>query len=240
MAIPGGLKIVVTLAALPFLLFPATGIAQKEKKSSRLEGEFRISVSGREIGFEKYTLAISENAITSSSVLELRISGEGNQKIALSTKLEMDEQYNPRSYELQSEVNGKRGTIKGSFAPNQVIFDYVSDGNPVRNGLLLGDRCTVLDTNIFHHFIFLARLFKYGSREKSQTFEVVIPQEKETGTLLISELNKESIEIKGKKISTTHLLIDSGSMRIHMWVDSERTPRKISVPEKGIEVLQNN
>jgi hypothetical protein len=37
----------------------------------------------------------------------------------------------------------------------------------------------------------------------------------------------------------THLLVDSGLLQIHLWVDADRIPRRISVPEKGIEVLQN-
>ena len=46
--------------------------------------------------------------------------------------------------------------------------------------------------------------------------------------------------IKGKKAGVNHLLLDSGSLQIHLWIDNERIPRKISVPDKGIEVLHGN
>lgn len=232
-----GLIVVMTTA---FVWLTFGGMIQKGAKVSREEGEYKIFASGREIGAEKYAVVASANGVTSTSFLEFRNPGSGPQRIRLETKLEMDGNYVPRSYDLKSEVDGQKGSIIGQFAPNQVIFEYSGGGRSVRNGLLLGNRFTVLDTNVFHHFIFLARLFKYGAGANPQTFDVVIPQEKDTGTLKIRELNKETIVSKGKKVNTTHLLVDSGALQIHLWVDNERVPRKIAVPDKGIEVQYSN
>lgn len=231
---------VVALTAVSFSLLATGGAAEADKKVSRQEGEYRIFLSGREIGVEKYLVVTSDDAVTSSSTLDFRNPGAGRQKVTLKTRLEMDRQYVPRSYELESEVDGQKGSIRSEFSPNQVIFEYSGNGASYRNGLLVGDRYTILDTNAFHHFIFLTRLFKYDSGDKPQTFDVVIPQERETGMLKITELKKETILIQGKKISTAHLLVDSGSLQIQLWVDSERIPRKIAVPGKGIEVLHSN
>jgi hypothetical protein len=216
------------------------GAVQKDKKAQRLEGEYKIYSSNRELGTEKYMMIATRDAVTSSSVLEFRNPAAGPKRIALESKLEMDEKYLPRSYELKTDVDGERGGIRGQFAPNQVIFEYSGGGKSVRSGLLLGNHFTILDTNVFHHFIFLARLFQYGSGDKPQAFEIVIPQEKETGTLKIRELDKETILIQGKKYNTTRLLVDSGALKIQLWVDGNRIPRKIAVPEKGIEVLHSN
>ena len=226
------------LAASALLLL-ASGVAS-EKKAARLEGEYHIVSSGQEIGVERYALETSAAGIKSMSLLDLHNPGTGLKKVSLETRLEMDAQYVPRDYELKSDVDGEKGTMRGSFAPNQVIFEYSSKGVSFRNGLLLGSRYTILDTNVFHHFIFLARLFKYKEGKTPQTFEVLIPQEKDTGTVSITELNKETLLIKGKKASVSHLLLDSGSLQIHLWVDNERIPRKISVPGKGIEVLHGD
>jgi len=231
-------KFMAGLAASAFLLLPA-GVAV-EKKATRLEGEYHIVSSGREIGVEKYVIETSADGVKSSSLLDFNNPGAGPKKASLETRLETDEQYVPRSYELKSEVDGEKGTIRGSFAPNQAIFEYSGKGVSVRNGLLVGNRYTILDTNVFHHFIFLARLFKYNDGKTPQVFEVLIPQDKDTGTVRITELNKETILIKGKKAGAHHLLLDSGTLQIHLWVDSERIPRKISIPDKGIEVLHGN
>jgi hypothetical protein len=120
-----------------------------------------------------------------------------------------------------------------------VIFEYSGGDRSQRSGLLLGDRVTVLDTNVFHQFIFLTRQFKYGGGAAPQNFEVVIPQEKETGILKIRELGKEDIVVKGKKYGTTHLRVDSDALQIHVWVDGNHVPLKIAVPDKQIEVILN-
>ena len=217
------------------------GALQKDRKASRQEGEYGIYIAGKQIGTEKYVLASSEEgSVTSSSILDFRDPGDARKKVTVETKLEMDGQYLPRNYELKSDMDGQKGTIRGSFAPNQAIFEYSGSGRSQRQGLLVPGRYTILDTNLFHHFLFLTRLFKYGNPGAPQTFDVVIPQEKDTGALRISELQKETLLINGKKVDATHLLIDSGAMRIQLWVDSNRVPLKIAVPEKGIEVVHND
>ncbi|MBP1599730.1 MAG: hypothetical protein H6Q05_5107 [Acidobacteria bacterium] len=216
------------------------GAPQKGKKDSRQAGEYGIYVAGKHIGTEKYVLASSEGSVTSSSTLDFSDPSDARKKVTVETKLEMDGQYLPRAYELKSDMDGQKGNIRGRFAPNQAIFEYSGSGKSQRQGLLVPERYTILDTNLFHHFLFLARLFKYGNTGAAQTFDVVIPQEKDTGALKISELQKETLLINGKKVDTTHLLVDSGTMRIQLWVDDNRVPRKIAVPEKGIEVVHKD
>jgi hypothetical protein len=230
----------IALAAISFLGLAPGSSFEKDNKAEHKEGEYKIYSSGKEIGTEKYVMIVAPDAVTSISTGDLRNPAGGPQKIMLTTKLEMDGSYMPRRYELKSDVDGQQGSIRSEFAPNQVIFEYSGGGRSFRDGLLLGDRFTMLDTNVFHHFIFLARLFKYNSGAKPQTFEVVIPQAKETGTLRMRELNKETILIKGKRFSAIHLLVDSGALQIHLWVDSDHIPRKIAVPDKGIEALHGN
>ncbi len=240
MSVFAAAKSLIVLSTMLFLGTAASGAAEGGPKPSRLEGEYSIFASGKEIGSEKYTVLISAETVTSTSTVEFRNLGGGPKKVHLETKMEMDANYVPRSYELKSDVDGQNGRIVGQFSPNQVIFEYSGGGRSDRSGLLLGKQFTILDTNVFHHFIFLARLFNYDNGSKPQTFDVVIPQEKDTGTLKIRELNKESILIKGKKVSTVHLLVDSGTVQIHLWVDNNHIPRKIAVPDKEIEVQQSN
>ena len=215
------------------------GPAVGEKKSQQEEGEYRIYFSGRQIGTERYAISASGESVSSNSILDFRNPGETNQKVHLESKLEMDANYVPKSYELRSDVDGKKGAIRGIFSPNQVMFEYVSSGSPNKQGLLVGKEYTLLDTNLFHQFAFLARRFKYGSREKLQRFEVVIPQESDSGILKMSETGQETIQVQGKKVATRHLLADSGSILIHLWVDDRRVVQKISVPTRGIEVVRN-
>ncbi len=229
---------VFLIAAVGLLLASVNAAEASDAKISREEGEFKIFIAGKEIGTEKYIIVTAEDAASSSSVLEFRNPGETHQKVHFTTKLDMNAQYVPRSYELKSDVDGKKGSIVGLFKPNEVIFEYHSEGNPRRSGLLVGDQFTVLDTNIFHHFVFLARLFNFDSKEKSQKFEVVIPQEPDSGFLRIADSGKESIVVQGKKIETHRLLADSGALKIQLWVDDQHTLHKIVVKDREVEVIR--
>jgi hypothetical protein len=211
-----------------------------EKKGSNESGEFRIFSGGREVGTEKYAITGVGDSITSISTLQFRNPGENHQKITLETKLEMNARYVPKSYTLKSEVEGKTGTIIGEFGPNQAMFAYdTGSGSPRKSGLLVGNEYTLLDTNIFHHFIFLARLFNYDRKEKPQKFEVVVPQEQESGFVSITEVAKEEIDVRGKRVSTRHLQLDSGALQIQIWVDNQRDIQKIAVPGRGLEVQRS-
>ncbi len=234
------IKLILTLAVSSTVLAPYTRSIDGEQKAVREEGQYKIYAAGREIGVENYTIVTAGNKVTSSSSSSFSNPGDKGEKVTVETRLEMDAQFLPQAYEVKSAVGGDKGTVRGNFAPNQVIFDYNGNGVSARSGLLVSARYTILDTNTFHHFIFLARLFKYGSGDKPQTFDVVIPQEKDTGTLKISEVGEETVVVGGKRATATHLLIDSGSLQIHLWVDSRHIPLKIALPGKGIEVLRSN
>ncbi len=224
----------------PFLLlFLTSGVAIAWQKGAQESGEFRIYSGGREVGSEKYAITGSGDVITSASTLQFRKPGEKNQKITLESKLEMNGKYVPKNYTLKSDVDGKTGMIAGEFGPNQAMFSYdVGAGQPRKSGLLVGNEYTLLDTNLFHHFVFLARLFDYDKKDKPQRFEVVVPQEQDSGFVSISEIGKEDIEVRGKKVNAHLLQIDSGTLKIQMWVDKQRIVQKITVPGRGIEVLR--
>ena len=207
------------------------------QKIAREEGEFKIQLSGSEIGSEKFIILTSDAATTSSSTLEFRNPGEKRQRVQIETKLEMDGRFVPRSYLLKSDVEGKKGTILGNFTPNQAMFEY--GGGAQKSGLLVGADFTILDTNIFHHFIFLARLFKFGSRDKSQRFEVVIPQERDSGFLNVREMPKETLTLRGRKLDAHHLQLDSGALQIQLWLDNGHILQRISVPSKGLHVIRD-
>lgn len=227
------------LAAAVLICAMALASEGQKQKDFRETGEFKIYVAGREIGTEKYVILSSGDTITSSSTLDFRNPGERHQKIQLETKLEMNSRFVPRNYLLKSDVDGKEGTIQGEFGPNQAMFSYVAaDGSPRKSGMLVGNEFTVLDTNIFHHFIFLSRRFNYGSKDKAQRFEVIIPQEQDSGFVMVSQLGKETLTVRGKKIETHHLQVDSGSLQIHLWIDNRHVLDKISVPDREIEVLR--
>ena len=157
----------------------------------------------------------------------------------METELVMDNQLAPRSYLIRTDVGGQKGAMKASFDQGEASFEFLAGGIPRKSGLLVGDRCLVLDTNVFHHFVFIARIFDFDSQDKSQSMEVVIPQEMDKGTLRVSDLGVEKTSIRGRNRALHHLKADTGSVLIELWVDDQHTLYKIAMPAKGIEVLRD-
>lgn len=209
-----------------------------KKKPAAEDGEFVIFYSAREIGSEKFAIQAAAESVTSSSVLEFRNPAAPGQQVRMETKLEMNGDYVPRAYLLKTDVDGVRGSITGNFAPNQVMFDFEGKGTNRRSGLLLPSRYTMLDSNIYHHFIFLVRLFDFDSKEKTQRFEVLVPQEDDSGVLKVSELRRAELELRGKKREVRVLQAASDALQLQLWVDKDGVLQKISVPSKGLEVVR--
>jgi hypothetical protein len=210
-----------------------------EQKAFREEGRFNIYVAGKEIGQEKFSIQSSGDSIASRSSLSFRDPANNRQNVKMDTDLTMDSRFIPRSYQVRTDANGQKGMLKGTFAKGQAEFEYLAGGSPKKTGLLVGDRYLILDTNVFHHFIFIARSFDLNSKEKSQSMEVVIPQEFENGLLQVSNLGSEKLSVSGKNREVHHLRADTGLVQIDLWVDDNRVLCKIALPAKRIEVVRN-
>jgi hypothetical protein len=223
--------------ALLLLGFLEPAIGAKEAKLRPEEAQFKICLDGKEIGQETFSISVSGDAINSHSVVEFRNLGSKRQKVQMESQLGMDSYYQPKTYQLRTDVDGQKGTINGTFGKGEATFEYRGSGNPRQRGLLVGDSYTVLDTNIFHHFIFIARLFDL-STGKEQSIEVVIPQELDGGFLKVRDSGIDRQQIGGKKMDLHHLKADSGLLQIDLWVDDQRTLFKIAVPAKKIEVFR--
>jgi hypothetical protein len=222
------------------ILVSAGGIQTAAKDAVQEQGEFKILVDGKEIGTERYVLAVAGESASSTSILDVKNPANAGKKEHMESKLDMDGQFRPLNYRLTKDVDGKKLSIVGFFSPNQAMFEYSSGTVPIKKGLLVGNDYTILDTNLFHHFVFLVRLFKFDSKEKIQRFEVVIPQAIDSGILKVSEMDRETLVVKGKKTETRRLQIDSGALLIHLWIDKQRVLQRISVPGSSIEVLRES
>jgi len=211
-----------------------------EKNASREEGQFSIYVSGREVGREKFSIQSSGDSSSSSSSMSFRDPANKRREFKIDTELSMDDKLVPLSYQLRTEADGKKGVVKAVFVPGQQAkYEYDAGGGPRETVLLVGERYSILDTNVFHHFIFVARLFDFDSKEDRQSMQVVIPQELMNGVLKISNVGLEKISVRGKERELHHLRADSGSVKIDLWTDDHCIVYKIAFPFKGIEVIRN-
>jgi len=208
-----------------------------DRKSSSEEAKFDIYVAGEKIGQEKFSIKRSMDSIQSSSDMNFRDPGRRNQRIKIETKLTMDPEYLPKTYKLNSEIDGRKVTMTGTFVSGQANFEYRLDGIPRQRGLLVGDNFIMLDTNVFHHFVFVAQLYDFET-DNSRSMEVIIPQALANGIITIAGAGIEETSVGGKKRKLHHLIVDTGSLLIDLWMDSQKTLYKIALPAKGIEVIR--
>jgi hypothetical protein len=230
-------QLAIVLSAFTVLM--TTGVKGMDNKSGIEEGQFAIRVAGKEIGAESFSIASSGDSTSSSSILDFHDPASRNRRVHLETQLNMDGRFLPLAYQLRFDLEAQKGSIVGKFTPGQVLFETRENGNTKRSGLLVGDRYSILDTNVFHHFIFIARLFNFDSKEKTQSFEVIVPQELNSGILRVSDAGMEKIPVQGKTRNLHHLRVDSGMLVIDLWVDDQHVLYKIALPDKQIEVIRN-
>jgi hypothetical protein len=220
------------------LWFMAVGLVAAPARETNDEGTFRILVGGREIGSEKYALTVSGDTARSTSTLDFQNPSGMPRKLHFESELEMDATFHPTHYKLKTDVDGRTNFLVGTFSPNEAMFEFGVAGAPRKAGLLVSKDYTMLDTNIFHHFIFLVRLFNFEASEKVQKFEVVIPQETDSGVLRIQQAGHESLAVGGRKHDLRKLAVDSGEKKIELWADpKDRRLYKIAVPAQRIDVL---
>lgn len=189
-------NLILALPLLAFLLPPGYG---GDKKPSHEEGRFDIYIAGKEIGEEQFSIQDSGDSVSSNSIVNFRDPGNQNRGVRIETQLNMDDKYMPRTYQVRTNIAGQKGAMAGTFVPGQAMFEYQANGNPRKSGVLVGDRYVILDTNVFHHFVFIGRLFDFAGAGKAQSLDVVIPQEMDSGILQISDAGIEKISVRGEK-----------------------------------------
>ena len=216
------------------ILCPVYG---SDKALSSDEARLDIYVAGKEIGQEKYAVEVFEDSIHSKSNLNFRDPGRENKRVRIETELIMNRDYIPQSYQLQTDIDGRKVTMAGKFVKGQANFEYRLDGIPRKRGLFVGEHYTLLDTNVFHHFTFIVQRFAMASNKLS-SMEVIIPQELSNGILKVIDAGIEETSLRGKKRNLRRLKVDSGALIIDLWVDEHNTLHKIELPVKGIEVVR--
>jgi hypothetical protein len=210
-----------------------------DKMPSQEEGRFSIYVAGKEIGQEKFLVERASDSVSSKSTANFRDPAGSHESVQIETQLKMDGQYMPQTYQVRTVIGGRKQMIRGTLIPNQATFEYQTGGVPGKSGLLVGDRYVILDTNVFHHFIFIARQFHLSGVGKAESIEAVIPQEMDTGILKIIDVGTEMVSMRGKNRELHHLKADSGSLLIDLWIDEERVLYKIALPAKQLEIIRH-
>lgn len=111
-----------------------------EQKTFREEAQFEIRVAGKEIGQEKFSIQGTDDSVRSHSTMSFQDPANSRQNVKMETELMMDERFVPTSYQLQTDVSGQKGIMRGTFASGQASFEFTAAaGRPAKQGSWSGN-----------------------------------------------------------------------------------------------------
>jgi len=239
------LSATLVLLAAPFLVSahsvsaqPKNGTANAApngaaKNSTALtadKGSFRILVSGQPAGKEDFEIKPSNGGWTVQGNSEIQ-STDGTTRV--SGTLELHADGTPERYEWSTQ-GAKKASAAIVFNGGKATIELHLDGaRPYTQEFTFDSpRVVVLDNNLYHQYIVLARLY---DRDKGglQSFAVLVPQELTPGTVTVESLGTQGVD--GKKLE--QLRVKSEDLEINLLLDGQKLVR-IVAPESNAEILR--
>lgn len=230
--------VLVTLAAVCSL--PATNgsAANRAPASAGLKsgplfapekGNFKILVSGQQIGKEEFEIGPSGGGWFAKGNSEVQ-TADGMTKVSGSLQLNADG--TPASYEWSTQGSKKAGA-NITFSGSTATIDLRLEGRRpfTQQFTFQSPQIAVLDNNLYYQYAVLARLY---DREKkgAQTFSVLVPQELTPGTLTVESLGEQNSG-GGKKME--ELVVKTEDLEVDLFLDGGKLMR-IVAPSTNAEI----
>jgi hypothetical protein len=244
-----GPRIVSSLVVITFALWPCagmTGIAQNKKSgtaapllySGNESGTFRIYFGGAEIGQEKFQITESGGSVKASAETRLTIERE-KEKVSFLIRpvLEFNRFFEPVSYQIGQESGPNKTKARVTFKGAMSDAVYESGKETDARQIDLQKDVLVLDDNVFHQYIILAKRYDFA-KGGIQEFSAFVPQQFIAGGVSVSDKGMEAVQVMSQNLKLQHLLVDTGELQISLWLDDRHSLRKLAVPKSGVEVVR--
>jgi hypothetical protein len=202
-------------------------------------GTFKIFSDGQLVG--KETFQISGDSMNFKAAGEtLLVLERMKEKVTFNIKAsyQFSRSFEPLSYQVTQEAGGNvvKASVKFKAGGCEVLYDTGKDAADRRTIELERD-VLVLDDNVYHHYIVLARRYNY-LKGGDQQFSAFIPQQYLSGDVTVSDKGNEAVDFSGVKVMLQHLLVDTGDLQISLWLDPNHVLKKIAVPQSKVEVIR--
>jgi len=245
---------VVALLVLTVATGPAAGAnSQRETGQAAAawtdeKGKFRVVVEGQAVANEEFEISRSGNEWVARAKVEISKAGGGPAK--LQGKLRLAADGAPLAYEYEwSPAGGKKasatvvfqgGTARlesrkegGEPLIQEFLFEASAGAGTESAGGNVRPRVAILDNNLYHHYILLARL--YGWEKKgAQTFRVLIPQEQIPGAITVEWAGPQEIGVARFDL----LRVRSTDLEIELYFDANHRLVRLAVPSSKVEVVR--
>jgi hypothetical protein len=235
-----GLVLAATLLAAATAGISLLGAAPQSAQSIAADkGKLRILLGGKEVGTETFELAPSGSFWTERGETVIRVPGGAESRAIGQVRMMSDG--TPVHYEWTCEgmcgadqtstkasgmVDFQNGTAKTSVnlgAKEPLLQDF----------MFASPRVAILDNNLYDQYGFLAMLYDWNAAG-TQTFPVLIPQERTPGTITIESLGSSAAS--GGQIAG--LRVRSADLEIHAFFDARRRLMRLEVPDANVVVVR--
>jgi hypothetical protein len=200
------------------------------------QGRFKILFNGEQIGEEKFQILSEGTNFKALAETHLTVEREKDKAtFIIKAVLQFRKTFEPISYQVIQESGTNRMRAQVNFKPgrSEALYETAQQKDP--REIELRPDVLVLDDNVFHHYILLAKRYDF-TKGGVQEFSAFIPQQFLAGSISIADKGVEKVAFGGKTLSLQHLFVDSGELQFSLWLNEGHELLKISVPKSNVDV----
>lgn len=195
------------------------------------EGAYRLSVGGKEVGTE--TFSIRQNGSGDGSVIiavgRVVLDAERGQQEVSSELQVAGRSLRPAAYEVRVQGAGAQ-RITGRVVGGRFSAQIVSSAGESMREYLAGDGAVLADDGVAHHYYFLARRLAGGTAR----VPVIIPRQNRQVIAQVSAVGSERLSVGGQSIEARKLsIVPAGTPERFVWVDAQGRVLRLEIPGTG-------
>ena len=221
-------------APTAFFLLAALAAASPLAAQAVDSGQFRVSVDGREVGSEDFTITQSGSGAVAVTLatgrVDLRLP---TGSLQLSPRLRAQGVgADPVQYQVDvtgdvpqrvvGTIGGGRVSAKTVTAAGEQLREYVASAGAV-----------VLDEWVAHHYYFLA------TRTHAGRVPVIVPRDNRQVMATVASRGEEAVQVAGRSVRAFHLSVQpAGGDAAEVWVDDLNRVIKVEIPARRYQALR--
>jgi hypothetical protein len=194
------------------------------------EGSFRLSLAGREVGTEVFSIRQNGSGQSAVIIAVGRIVLDGDKgPQELSSELQVaGSTLRPAAYEVRVQ-GADAGQIKGRVVGGRFSAQIVSPAGEMMREYLAGEGAVVIDEGVAHQYYFLAR----RADGKSARVPVIIPRLNRQVVAQVTDGGPEKIAIAGRSFEARkYTIAPAGTPARDVWVDAEGRVLRLEIPDR--------
>ena len=174
---------------------------------------FIVSVEGERVGTEEFSVVRNGSGFLATGHTRLDVNG---QRVDVRSRMELDDNFNPITYEYRSGDQALNVDIAGQVAE----IEYTESGQRTPYDIRFPLGGMIVDDNFFHHYMFV--LYRLG--EAGGTVPVFVPQQMTLGALEIVRVGEGSYEMQ------------SGNLRLRATTDEDGRLLRLTLVDSNVVV----